>query len=233
MTTEGPLRDVVHSKLIEMIASGQLGANEPLREARLAAQLGTSRVPVREAILLLEEEGWVDRTPRRGARVRTPTRADIEEVFLLRRLLEEEAVRLAIPHASLYEVGELRKAIVLEASAAARGDLRRTLEASRAFHGGIARLTRNKLLMQILNSLQHRVQWLIAPTAFVRVESTCLDEHEAILQAIEDRDPERAAAAVRHHIEVTRQSLYDYWNQRAVDQRAESDVAPVATTGMT
>lgn len=215
MSDQGPLRDVVHSRLVEMIARGQLGPNEPLREARLAELLGTSRAPIREAILMLEEEGWVTRHPRRGARVHVPTKADIDEVFGLRRLLEAEAVRLAIPHASMYEIGQLRKAIVREAAAAAAGDVTETLKASRDFHGGIARLTRNELLVQFLASLQHRVQWLIAPTVLVRVESDCLLEHEEILQGMEDRDPDRAVAAVYKHIEATRRSLRDHWQERA------------------
>lgn len=226
-----PLGDFVHRRLIDMIARGEFGANEPLREARLAELLGTSRMPVREALLRLEEEGWVSRTPRRGARVRTPTKQDIDEVFDLRRLLEEEAVRLAIPFASMYEVEELRKAIRQEKVAAEQADLSGVLQASRAFHGGIARLTRNTLLVQFLKSLEHRVQWLIAPTAFVRLEGNCLLEHEAILKAIEDRDRVRATLCVRQHIEATRLSLYQHWNAASTqEQRQAWNAAGLAAT---
>ncbi|MQA85544.1 MAG: FCD domain-containing protein [Streptosporangiales bacterium] len=201
-----PLRERVYRRLSEMIIQGEIKPGEPLREARLAEVLGTSRVPVREALQRLEEDGWVDRRRRYGARLKVPSRADIDEVFDLRRLLEVEAVRLAVRRASLEDVDRLR-AIAREGRAATRrGDQNQVIEANARFHSAIAELSRNRLLAQTLAGLDRRVRWLYG---FVRLAR--MVEHDEILAALEDRDARRAAAAVRDHVEQTRRLFQENW----------------------
>src|SRR5690625_4836028 len=76
-----PLGEIAYARILDMIVRGELDPGSPLRENHLADELGTSRVPVREALQRLAEEGWVHRRPHSGARVRIPTRRDIDEVF--------------------------------------------------------------------------------------------------------------------------------------------------------
>lgn len=206
-TEEQPLRERVYRRLSEMIVRGDIRPGEPLRENRLAGILGTSRAPVREALQRLEEDGWVDRRSRYGARLKVPSRTDVDEVFDMRRLLEVEAVRLAVRRASLEDVDRLRAIARAGRTATRRGDQGKVIEANARFHGAIAELSRNRLLAQTLAGLDRRIRWMYG---FVKVAR--MIEHDEILAALENRDARRAAAAVRDHVERTRRLFHENWS---------------------
>ena len=89
------LTDRVCAALREAITSGRLAPEERIKQERIAAELGVSRTPVREALHLLEREGLVRLVPRRGAIVQGFTAADVRELYELRELLEPAAAELA------------------------------------------------------------------------------------------------------------------------------------------
>src|SRR5215470_13449402 len=89
--------DHVAKILREAIAEGSLAAGTPLRQDELAARFGVSRMPVRDALRLLEAEGIVSIHPTRGAFVARLDASEIGEIYAVRELLEVEALRLAIP----------------------------------------------------------------------------------------------------------------------------------------
>src|SRR4029077_2652017 len=89
------LTDRVHAALREAITSGRLRPDERIKQEKVAAELGVSRTPVREALHLLEREGLVRLVPRRGAVVPGVTAADVRELYELRELLEPAAAALA------------------------------------------------------------------------------------------------------------------------------------------
>lgn len=215
------LSDRVFRQISDLIIYGDIAPGEPLREVHLAGRLGTSRVPVREAIQRLAEEGWVIRRPRSSARVRIPTLTDIDEVFDLRALLETDAVRRAARYISLADIEGLRDVVDSARSAADADDQRAVIEANRRFHGTIAGLARNGLLLQVLSQLDRRVQWLFGSVAQLRVTHSLL-EHASILDALEARDVEAATAAARGHVEATRRALHEHW-QRTRPEDAPAD----------
>src|ERR1700716_1492611 len=100
-----PLRQAVYDVLVEMIITRELQPGEHLVEHELAAQLGVSRQPVREALQGMQSEGWVDLRPTLGAYVHTPTDAD--QLLDVRPLLEADSARLAAQAATPEHVEQL------------------------------------------------------------------------------------------------------------------------------
>lgn len=214
------LSDRVYTELVDMIIHGDLEPGCRVREMAIAAQLGTSRVPVREAIQRLADEGWLTRRPRAGATVPVPTAQDIDDVFEMRQILEVAAIERAARHISLAHIEMLQQVIADGKAAAAREDQRAVVQANKMFHGATAELSRNRLLIDVLANLDKRVRWLFSSVALAR-SGESLVEHEAILAALERRDVPRAMVLTTAHIEATRSALHRQWadQNRAPDLR--------------
>ena len=164
--------------VLAAIADGRLEPGGLHSVAQLAEQLGVSRTPVREALLMLEREGRVRFERNRGVRVLEPTAQDVAEVFELRLLLEVPAAAKAC---GSVDTGELRGA--LEAADGAR------------FHDLIVDAAGNRRLAAIVGGLREA---LAGPGA--RDAEEVAAEHRAILDALEAADADRAAAAMRYHL---------------------------------
>jgi DNA-binding GntR family transcriptional regulator len=168
-----------------------------LAEDEIAAQLGASRTPVREAFRMLARAGWLDIQPHTGAFVRNPTMEEVRQVFEVRQTLEERAARLAAVNITGREIRELQKIIERGWREASRGNARQLSALNEAFHGKIARASRNQILARLLEDLARQVQWHFSAVASVRAESSWR-EHEGILAAVESRGrPARRSAGGR------------------------------------
>ncbi|MEK7278368.1 MAG: GntR family transcriptional regulator, partial [Chloroflexota bacterium] len=108
---EKSLRDHVAENIRRAIEAGVLKPRDRLVEAEIAAQMGISRAPVREAIRLLEQEGFVTTTPRKGTFIVELERQDIEEIYSLRSALEGLAVKMAMPHLDATEMDALESLV--------------------------------------------------------------------------------------------------------------------------
>ena len=104
-------QEFVLGELRRLIVTGELKAGEQIKQDALAESLGTSRVPLREALKILEGEGQVAYHPHRGYFVAELSAADLVEVYRIRQLLEDEAVATAIPRLSDGDVAALQQAM--------------------------------------------------------------------------------------------------------------------------
>jgi DNA-binding GntR family transcriptional regulator len=206
------LAEKAYQRLADMIIDGEIAPGEPLREMRLAGQLGTSRVPVREALQRLHDDGWLIKVPRSGARVKFPTLEDVDEVFDLRILLEVEAVRLAVRHVSLADADGLRVLVERGYEASDRGDAKAIVDANGRFHAAVAELSQSGLLCQMLAMLDRRVRWLFGAVAADR-SGHSLQEHSDLIDALVARESETAMRIIRQHIESTRRALHEHWTR--------------------
>lgn len=196
-----PLRDVVFKTLREAILKGELEPGQRLMEITLAQKLGVSRTPIREAIRKLELEGLVIMTPRKGAVVAEITLDDLTDVLEVRRKLEELAVELSCKKSTTKDFEEMKLCHVKFNSAIHSGDLTKMAEADVAFHDVIYRTTGNKRLIQILNNL--REQMYRYRLEYIKDEikrKVLVNEHEAIIKAIESKDMKAAKSAIKLHI---------------------------------
>lgn len=127
-------QEAVLAALRRALAAGELRPGEQVRQEQLAERYGVSRVPLREALKILEGEGRMTYHPHRGYFVAELSVADLHEVYRLRELLEAEAIAAAVPCLTPERLGSLRAAAEEVRSAGERGDLAAVSEANRRFH---------------------------------------------------------------------------------------------------
>jgi len=198
------LADWVTVTLQEAILKGHFEAGEKLDQDLIAEELKVSRTPVREALKVLESEGFVDIRPHRGAFIATVSRQDIHEIYEVRCLLEAEIVRQITPSIPEALIEQLTASLnEMKDKLITTGDRTGQFENDVYFHDAIVNLTQNKLLKEMLEGLNKRISRIrryaqLQPTYHL-VES--IEEHLAILQAMKNRDAETAAQALSTHLE--------------------------------
>ena len=204
-----PLRDVVFNTLRQAILRGELKPGERLMEVQLANKLGVSRTPIREAIRKLELEGLVLMIPRKGAEVADITEKSLMDVLEVRKALEELAVQLCCDKITGKEIEELHRAAddfrrILKTS----DDVTEIAEADVRFHDIIYQATDNARLVQLLNNLREQMyRYRIEYLKDVKARRSLVEEHDALWEALKERDLERAQMIMREHIERQQKNI--------------------------
>lgn len=203
-----PLRDVVFGALREAIIAGELKPGERLMEVQLAEEMGVSRTPVREAIRKLELEGLVVMIPRKGAYVAGLSLKDAADVFEIRESLEGLAAALAADRITDEELEAMEKILVEIHESAESGDVEAIIKQDAEFHQVLFAATRNDRLAQMINNLKEqidrfRVQSFTNPA---RIKSI-LQEHRRIVNAIKERDADKAEKLAKDHIEKVENNI--------------------------
>ncbi|PZF65052.1 GntR family transcriptional regulator [Curtobacterium sp. MCBD17_013] len=197
-----PLR--IHARLREAIIRGEYPQGQKLPEVRIADELAVSRVPLREAVPMLESEGFVVTTPRRGAVVATWTSRLVHDLFDLREVLEVGAARHAARAvAGGASVDALHEALEHSHAVVDDGDPYAIAAASTRFHEVIVEMTGNTLMQASMRSVSGRVQWLFYLTSELDVHDAFHD-HVELAAAIERGDERMAEALAYSHIERDR-----------------------------
>lgn len=220
LTHEPPLRERARDRLEQLIVSGVYKPGEHLVETDLAKRLGVSRGPVREALYMLELQGWVDLRPRQGAFVHAPTLEEIDHFFHVRILLETEIATLVAQSFQPTDFEHLSNAINEARKALARGDEAQVIAANARFHGYVHRLSGNPVLVELMGSLDKRLRWYYSPVAMERA-AEAWDEHEALIAALAKGDADRAVEISRSHSEHTRTA---YIRFREAEEQAGAGV---------
>lgn len=196
----------------ELILGGQYSAGARLGEVELAATLGVSRTPVREALRLLASEGLVEITPNKGARVMTWTKAELDEVFALRAQVEGLAARRAAERATPDQLEELERIATDHADATGAGpgrNLGRIYELNAAFHAGVVRAAEGGTsLAGVIGSLVHSVVLHRTLHTFDDVAMERSSRHHLeLVAAMRNGDPEWAECVMRSHLYAARAAL--------------------------
>jgi len=202
------LYEEVAERLRARIFSHELAPGSWLDEQAIAAALGISRTPLREALKVLASEGLVRLEPRRGCYVAELTEQDLDDIFPVIALLEGrcawEAARRAAG-ADLAELAAIHKDLERHAAA---NDPDRFFEANQAFHAAVQRIAGNRFLTQMIADARKVLR-------LTRRDSLRLDgrlrqslaEHRAILSALQQRDADKAARLMHDHLLSGRDAL--------------------------
>jgi len=195
------LRRRVFAVIEEAILNGKYSPGESLTESRLAAELGVSRTPIREALTQLGHEGLVQLVPNKGALVMGISQKDIQDIYAIRMMIEGLAARWAVENIDEAELRELQEAIDLEEFYTSKADIGRLMSLDSNFHQILYRASKSRPLQYMLHTFHHyiqraRSQSIAAPG---RAEQA-LAEHKAILQAIRERDGDKAELITAEHI---------------------------------
>ena len=197
-----PLRDVVFNTLRQAILTGELKPGERLMEIHLANKLGVSRTPIREAIRKLEKEGLVTIEPRRGAYASQISTDDMVEILEVRQNMEGLAAFFAASRMKPEQMRELEDVSKKYNQAVADGNMQDMITYDTRFHRIIVESCNNKILVQMIEQLQELVLRFryIYYDNFRRAENMT-EEHQTILEAIENGDADAARQAADIHID--------------------------------
>lgn len=209
----------IYADLRERILSSEMVPEGRLVLRELAHRYGASDLPVREALRMLERDGLVETIPHRGARVVTLTAQQVEEIYFIRSHLESIATGLAAQRITDEDLKALEDLVELMQVAVDAKDVPRFAELNQEFHGTIVNACGNKMLADLTMDFFQRhsgSQRLIrmVPERIL----TSHAEHQGILAALRDRDPERASKLALWH----KQSVQETVSQM-VDALADHD----------
>jgi GntR family transcriptional regulator, rspAB operon transcriptional repressor len=197
----GSLGQRVYQSLRAAILSLRYRPGEILRKPEICAVLGVSRSPVADAVARLAVEGLVDVVPQAGTFVARFSMPEIREGAFLREAIEVAAIERVASVITDDQLMQLRRNITVQAALIADGDTGGFYAQDGAMHELLLSFTGFRKLAQVSDTAWlhvHRARQLILPVPG-RVAAT-LDEHRAILAALEARDPDRARSAVQHHL---------------------------------
>lgn len=191
-----------YRQIKERIVNLEYQPGEKLSEARLAAELGFGRSPIRSAVARLKSEGWIEVSPQSGSFVRALTDHEIGDMTTLRVMLETHCARIGAGRMNEAEIAKLRSAFATLGPLAASGDGEAFIEVDTRLHLALYRSTDNQMIAGILLDLRDKVQWVRRACAVSseRVREG-FGELKPILRALIQRDPEAAAERMRIHIE--------------------------------
>ena len=203
-----PLRDVVFQTLRKAILTGELKPGERLMEVQLAAEIGVSRTPIREAIHKLELEGLVTILPRRGAQVAEISEKGLRDVLEVRRALDTFCAELASERITDEEKERLEEACLAFEKAVETGDATVIAKADVAFHDIIIGATGNERMVMMINNLaeqmyRYRFEYIKDETQHRRL----IEEHRVLKNAIISGNIIGARDAAREHIDNQEKSI--------------------------
>lgn len=199
-----PLSGRVFHSIRENILAGKYKNNEELKENSLAAELGVSRTPVREALRQLELEGLVRIIPNRGAFVEGFTQQDIQDIYEIRSRLEGLCAKKASLHITEDQLANLEENVYLTEFHADKGNYAQVLELDNRFHEILYEASNSKILKHELSAFHHYVErvrkiTLSMPERVIKSN----EEHKKIVEALRAHDAKLAEKLATSHIRNT------------------------------
>ena len=196
------LRHKVFQYIKSQIIKGTYAPGDTILETKLADELGVSRTPVREAVWLLEVEGLVEITSKKGAVVLGISPKDVADIYAMRQLLEGLAARWATTNLTDLQIKELQKICDLSEFYVQKRDTEELANLDAKFHQLIYAASGSKMLNLTLSHLHEFIQ--PARLHSITIEdrlSHSVTEHLVLLEAFQERDEAAAEKAMTHHIE--------------------------------
>jgi DNA-binding GntR family transcriptional regulator len=204
------LAEVAYERVRAAILSGAVAAGAPLGQVELANRIGTSRVPLREALQRLEAEGLVVLRPRRGYIVTSLDRDEITDIFDIRMMLEERAGYVATLRATSEDIADVEALLrAMDGLAVTYADeAARFAEHNRAFHDRLYAGSARRQLCRLMGVLRTNVERFIRIGALIAGDMRRVnDEHHRIFEAFRARNARLVGRLCREHCEATRDRL--------------------------
>ena len=205
------LRGRVFQSIREDILSGRYEQNTELKEAAIGAELGVSRTPVREALRQLELEGLVTIIPNRGAYVNMITAKDVQDIYVIRSMLEGLCARWATQSITDEQLEGMEETLCLSEYHTTKKNYDKLYELDSQFHEQLYEAGGSRILNHILSDFHDYVKMVRKATISTSSRSvTSTEEHRAIFEAIKEKDPGKAEALAKEHVKHTIESIQAY-----------------------
>ena len=198
--------EVVHDLLRTAILRGELDPTVPLSQVQLAARLGVSRTPLREALRMLQREGLISSEPNRQVRVAELSVADLEQLYAGRVLIEALAVRLTVPRFEAQDLAGLRDSLARMTELKGH-DLDLWEAAHKRFHGLLRRHAGDRIGRLATDLSDHTERYRRVYMAEPRAWSAAAAEHAAIVSACESGSAAAASVHLARHLARTALTL--------------------------
>jgi len=215
------LPGLVRQELERMILAGELPAGAKLTEAGLAARLGVSRGPVREAFRALEEIGLVRVEKNRGVFVRSVSVAEADQIYEVRAILDEWIGRRLAQTATAEQIAGLRAEVERLEKAAARNDVDAYYHLNLEFHDRLVQACGNAKLTatyrRLVNELSLFRHQTLGRTGMLAVSTS---EHRDIVERIAARNPAGAGRAMLEHVLASRQRMHQSHPEATLSPRS-------------
>lgn len=199
-----PLRDQIYQKIRNMIIGGKLRPGEAINEVAIAEALGVSRTPVREAVKRISDEGLVRVLAQTGTFVAPISRTDLEGAYVIRRALEMESARLAAANFTPAMAEVLEDNVAAHQLAISRSKFVTAIQLDDVFHRTIAEISGYPVIwraVDISKAQMDRGRYLAIPKAGYGEQT--IEQHKAILAALNAHDGTAAAKAMENHIQTS------------------------------
>jgi DNA-binding GntR family transcriptional regulator len=191
---KGKLNNLAYEQLKEMIITGEVSHDKPIVERAISQKLNMSRTPIKHALSRLQQEGLIRIVPRHGVFPVVITYPEYQHILEIREVLEGLAARLAVDHFSNADLRELR--FIFENL----GDIR---DIKKVGHQKFALAN-----VETVGSLYDHLSLVRLKTIeLTGRRNRSVDEHEAILKALEQRDADRSETAMRSHIRTIKKDI--------------------------
>ena len=204
------LAKMAYEAIRQSILSGQWKIGELYNEKAIAADLGISRTPVREALLELASQDLIIFLPRRGLMVNRFTRHDVDEIFELRKAIELAAVEKITVAAPPFDLFEIEEALLSQRKAVKQKDYLAFMEADRLFHTSFSELTKNRRLIAILDNIRDMIHVMGAKALALEGRAVeVIKEHQTIFEAVKKGNIEEARRAMAYHLDQSKEAVVE------------------------
>ena len=197
---------MVHDRLRTAILRGEFNPTAPLSQVQLAARLGVSRTPLREALRMLQREGLIDSEPNRRVRVAKLSLADLEQLYAARVLIEALAVRMTVPAYTAADLAALKDALA-EMTELSGHDLDMWEAAHRRYHELLRKYAGERIARLAGDLSDHTGRYRRVYLAAPRAWSAAAQEHAAILDACTSGSAAAASTQLARHLARTALTL--------------------------
>ncbi len=202
------LAKMAYESIRNSILSGQWTIRELYNEKAIAADLGISRTPVREALLELASQDLIIFLPRRGLMVNRFTRRDVDEIFELRKAIEMATVEKIARTSPPFDLFEIEKSLLNQRKAVKQKDYLAFMEADRLFHTSFSELTNNRRLIAILENIRDMIHVMgVKALALEGRAIEVIEEHQTILEAVKKGNIEEARRAMDYHLDQSKEAV--------------------------
>ncbi len=199
-TTAEADESVIVERIYNAVMEQRLAPRTKLSESGLCETFGVGRMRVRRALLLLSSQGIVDLRSNRGAYVACPDKAEANDVFAARMLIEPPVVKQLAQNPSAINLALLTEHIALENSARAQNERTKIIRLSGEFHTKLAQSTGNKFVTRMMRELVTRTSLIVGLFGSSSNTSCPDDEHSNILDAIHSQKPDQAEKLLISHL---------------------------------
>ena len=200
-----PLSAGPYADLQRDILSGEIPSESKLTEQAVCKRYNVSRTPVREAFRQLEADGLIENIPNRGAFVTGLSKRDISDLFDLRALFEIQAVEWAIRRMTTEDIESLRETVEFMEFYTLRNDIEKVLMFNSQFHSILYAGTKDRMIEKTLYTYQTYLKYSApAKTYTGDYLKTILEEHKAIFDAVEAKNPAAGRKEMEYHMEQSK-----------------------------